>query len=139
MRSSPTQRTLAHLRALPGAACVVEKWVRFSGGGGVRVDAFGFGDILWASRENGIVLVQACAGASHADRRAKVLASGDAKNWLACGGRILILSWSKKGERGRRKLWAPRAEWVTRLSAAASSPPAPPPELSPPPAQEEAE
>jgi hypothetical protein len=30
--------------------------------------------------------------------------------WQTLGGRIAVISWSKQGERGKRKLWTPRFE-----------------------------
>ena len=49
---------------------MVERWNQYAK---VRQDLFGFVDIL-AVRPNEILAVQACAGASHAARRDKILA-----------------------------------------------------------------
>lgn len=109
MKTSPTQRTLAALRKDGYACAITERWNPHAR---IRQDLYGFIDILAIKPEYGILGVQACAGASHATRRAKILAEPRAKLWLETGGRIAVCSWSKKGARGKRKLWEPRVEHV---------------------------
>lgn len=106
--SSPTQRTLAWLRGQGYTAQVVERWCAYSRR---RIDVLGFGDIL-AVGNGQIVLVQACAGASHAARKAKALAIPALRTWVECGGTFWVVSWSKRGPRGKRKVWTERAEEV---------------------------
>jgi len=60
-----------------------------------------------------IVGIQACAGASHAARRAKILAEPRAQQWLEAGARLEIWSFSKTGPRGKRKTWTLRIEPIT--------------------------
>lgn len=97
-------------------AHVVEKWIPQARR---RVDAFGFGDIL-AAYWDGIYLIQACAGASHAARRTKILTDckKQALEWIACGGRIEIWSWSKRKHRlknGKKvDRWTERIEPITK-------------------------
>lgn len=38
--------------------------------------------------------------------------------WLSLGGRIAVVSWSKHGQRGKRKLWVPRFEELDVLNTA---------------------
>ena len=107
---SPTQRTLKFYRGIGFTACVVEKWIPQTRR---RLDAFGFGDLLCCEPDFGIILAQACAGASHAARRTKILSEPRAAQWLAANGRIDVVSWSKRGARGKRKVWTCRREEIT--------------------------
>jgi len=76
----------------------------------IRVDLFGVIDLIAMREGVGVVGVQACAGASHAARRAKAIAEPRLVTWLASGGRFEVASWSKRGKRGSRKRWAIRRE-----------------------------
>lgn len=123
MKASPTSRTLQYLRGFGLRSQVVEKWIPRAN---VRQDLFGVIDVvsLWPKNTavlqiHGIVLGyceiigwQACAGASHAARKAKMLASEGARDWCRAGGVLLLISWSKKGARGKRKRWEPRVERI---------------------------
>lgn len=106
---SPTQRTLRWLRDAGYTAQVTEKWNPHAR---VRQDLFGCIDIISLGPE-GILGVQACAGSSHAARRKKSLAEPRLIAWLAAGGKFSVVSWSKKGARGKRKEWECRSEPVT--------------------------
>lgn len=106
--TSPTQRTLAELRKIGWTCAIVERWNQYAK---IRQDLFGFIDIV-AIRPGEILAVQACAGASHAARRDKIIAEPKSAQWLAAGGLIEIWSWRKAGERGKRKLWTPRVERI---------------------------
>lgn len=109
--TSPTQRTLAECKKRGWIAQVVERWNPHAR---VRQDLFGVIDLI-ALRypEAGIIGIQACAGASHADRRAKILAEPRALAWVEAGGKIELWSWSKRGDRGKRKLLTLRVEAFT--------------------------
>lgn len=110
---SPTQRSLAHLRSLGYSACVVEKWVAQIK---QRKDAFGFGDILAVKvGEPGALLVQATSGSNVAARIAKIKSIPEAGIWLAAGNRIVVMGFSKKGPRGKRKVWSVREESINNL------------------------
>jgi hypothetical protein len=112
--SSPTARTLAWLRENGWTAHVVEQTIHAQGRVFKR-DCFGF-DVLAckaagiANPQNHILGIQACAGASHATRRAKLLRNPQAATWLAAGGRLAVWSWRKAGPRGKRKTWTCRAD-----------------------------
>jgi hypothetical protein len=107
---SPTQRALADLRKLGYHAQVVERWNPYAE---IRQDLFGFIDILAIHPERHEILgVQACSGASHAARRAKIEAHDKVMPWLLSGGRLEIWSYSRRGDRGCRKLWTLRREVI---------------------------
>lgn len=117
--TSPVQRSMAECRKRGWTAAVVERWVptTFPGvdmpGPGFRKDLFGFGDILVLDDERGALMIQACAGSGHAAHVAKALAQEKLSLWLARKNRFQIWSWSKRGARGKRKLWTLRAENFT--------------------------
>lgn len=118
--SSPCQRSLAHLRKNGWTACVVE---RFIAPRKIRVDAFGFGDILamrWFRDIGGvakelnseIMLVQTTTGSHFAERRKKINSLQSSADWVMSGGKILLHGWSKQGPRGKRKTWTLKEEWL---------------------------
>jgi len=120
MKTKATQRTLKALRDNGWSACVVEKWVTIPGlpGGGKRIDAFHFGDIL-AMRpptdppvllKGSIALVQCCPGASHAEHKEKILGIPEFAIWKRAGGRVFLVSWALRGPRGEKKHWTMREE-----------------------------
>ena len=127
---SPTQRSLAHAREQGWPVAIVEHWNMHAK---IRQDLWGVIDLLVLDDGQGVLGVQACAGASHAARmtkvretihgavvepatdraRASALTKAAAlKAWLAKGNRIEVWSWSKKGPRGKRKTWELRPEAV---------------------------
>lgn len=107
--SSPTQRALAECRKRGWTAQVVEKWVEPAKR---RVDLFGAIDIV-AITPHGLLGIQACAGASHAARMAKAKALPVIGAWKRWAG-FAVWSYSKRGPRGKRKLWTLREEyWST--------------------------
>jgi hypothetical protein len=106
---SPTQRTLAECRKRGWVAQVVEKWNPHAK---VRQDLFGCIDVV-ALTDRGILGIQACAGASHAARAAKMRAEPKTLAWLKSGGVLEVWSWAKRGPRGGRKVWTLREEAIT--------------------------
>lgn len=82
MKTLATQRTLKALRDNGWSAHVVEKWIKIPNipGGGKRIDAFGFGDIL-AMRPNVYEDAQCpeCRGSG------KLNTSDDRYSGLTCG------------------------------------------------------
>ena len=106
--TTPTQRTLAWLRTDLGAqAAVVEKWNPHAR---VRQDLFGCIDIV--ATANKIIGVQACAAASHSARVKKSLAEPQLVGWLRAGGHFWVMSWGKKGPRGKVKRWMYRTTTI---------------------------
>lgn len=138
--TSPTARTLAECRKRKLIVQVVE---RYNPHARVRVDLFGVIDLVaivpgpvaaehrietptgpvarWPA---GILGIQACAGASHADRRDKILAEPRARAWVYAGGQLELWSWAKQGARGKAKRWTLRVEAFTAASWEAELPPA---------------
>jgi hypothetical protein len=109
MASKPTQRCIETLKELGFTYQVVERFCVYSKR---RIDLFGCIDILGCRDGIGIIGIQACAGSSHATRRAKACAEPRLKTWVESGGRFEVWSWSKRGERGKRKLWTLRRDEV---------------------------
>jgi hypothetical protein len=112
---SPTARSLAECRKRGWTAGVVEKFVRFPPPGHL-VDLFGVIDII-AITPNGILGIQATSGSHHSDRRTKILAEPRAKEWTSGPYRGLfeLWTWSKKGDRGKRKTWQLRVETYDQI------------------------
>lgn len=107
--SSPTARTLKLARELGFEAGVVERYNSFTK---QRNDLYGCIDLILCRPGVGIIGVQACAGASHAARKAKMLAEPRLRTWIESGGRAEIWSWAKQGGRGKRKVWTCRREEI---------------------------
>lgn len=105
-----TQRTLTMLRAAGHVCAIVEKWNPHVHR---RQDLFGFLDIVCLKAGlSGILGVQSTTGSGHAEHKTKILGTAHAKLWLETGNRVWLVSWTKKGERGKRKLWTPRIEEI---------------------------
>lgn len=109
---SATAKTLDLLRKQGFHVWVVEKYA-----GGIRLDAFGFMDILAYKADSRVIIaVQSTVGGHHAAHikkyrdNPKVMAK--ILDWIV-HQQFWIISWSKRGERGKRKLWTPRIEVVT--------------------------
>lgn len=86
---------------------MVEHWNSYAR---IRLDLFGFIDLLWIRPDGVLVGIQACAGSSHAARRSKILASDMLPHWLQCGREVEVWSWAKQGPRGKAKRWTLRTE-----------------------------
>ncbi len=116
-KTSPTQRTMNHLRHEGTTCAVVEKWNPFVGTHGIRQDLFSFIDVIALDPERGIIGVQCCARSGHAAHRRKIMeeCTENAMEWLKCGGRIEIWSWAKqtivRGKPAQR--WRPKVEEIT--------------------------
>ena len=111
--TSPTQRTLQLLRK-QGAICgIVEKWNQFAR---IRQDLFQFIDII-CLKDNAIIGIQCTSGANHAARKAKILENKIAPYWIKAGGKIWLISFSKKKIKrgGKAYKYVPRIE-VIKLS-----------------------
>jgi hypothetical protein len=106
---SPTARALADLREMGFVADVVERWIPRAR---VRKDFAGCIDII-AFDDWRTIGIQATSGANHAQRVAKAKAEPRLRKWLtAPHRRFEAWSYSKRGERGKRKLWTLRREEV---------------------------
>jgi len=104
--SSPTQRTLAKQRKEGWPLVeITERWNPFAK---VRQDLFRFCDCLCV-RDNSILAVQTTSGDNVSARFTKIQSLPSVVHWLsnpAC--RLVIHGWSKRGDRGKRKLWTCR-------------------------------
>lgn len=108
---SPTARSLAHARKHGGFASVVE---RFNAHARVRVDAFGFGDLLVLDGQPGPLAVQATSGTNVAHRLRKLEALPGVVAWLRAGGRVEVWGWRRlKVKRGGKAV-----RWTLRRVAA---------------------
>lgn len=101
--STPTQRSLAKLRKDGWTVAITEKWNPYAR---IRQDLFGFIDLL-AIRPEMTLAVQTTSGSNAAARVTKIRESPVALQWLAGypHRQIVVHSWAKRGERGKRKLW----------------------------------
>lgn len=104
--TSPTQRSLARLKAQGWLAQVVERWNQFAK---VRQDLFGVIDIV-AIGEGSIWGIQACAGSSVAARVKKAFDEPRLLEWLHAGGRFEVWGWrklktSRRYEVRRVRIW----------------------------------
>lgn len=109
--SSPTQRTLALLRKNGYFAQVVEKTIPriFT-----KVDLFGCIDVVAIRADvQGVYGVQCTSASNQASRLKKILASEEMRCWVRAGNHLEVHGWSKKGAKGKRKLWAPNILAVT--------------------------
>jgi hypothetical protein len=77
----------------------------------IKRDMFGIIDIL-AVTDAGLLGIQATSGDNHAARVTKSRAEPRLATWLAAGAHFAVWSWSKRGERGKRKTWALREEHI---------------------------
>ena len=104
MASSPTRRTLAHLRkAGYPLVQVVEKWNPHAG---VRQDLFGIIDVL-AVGPRGVLAVQCTSGAHVASRLAKIRESEALPVLKSAGFDVRVHGWRKRSSNGR---WVLRDE-----------------------------
>jgi hypothetical protein len=122
-KTSPTQRSLALLRAQGYTVAKVEYWNPFpkradtdgSGGPtGKRMDLFGFIDLVClVPGESGVLAIQTTSATHLAAHRTKALALPACELWLRCGNRIVLHGWAKRGAAGKHKLWQCRVVEVT--------------------------
>lgn len=107
---SPTQRSLADLRARGFLVDTTERWIPRTR---IRKDLFGFADLAAISPEGQLVLVQVTTEAHAAHRRAKILATPAYRRLKAKGDvGILLHAWGLRGPRGKKKRWDPLMEWL---------------------------
>lgn len=101
---SPTQRTLAKLRAEGYTVEVTEHWNPFVRR---RKDLFGFIDVLAVKGDEILAVQTTTASGSHVSARvAKICSLQSADAWLyGANRRIVVHGWAKRGPRGKRKIW----------------------------------
>jgi hypothetical protein len=97
-KTSPTQRTLKHMRDLGcPLVAVVEKWNPHAM---IRQDLFGVIDILAITEEGETVAIQACSGAGGdvAERVRKISESDALPHMLNAKWRVLVHGWRKNSK-----------------------------------------
>lgn len=117
---SPTQRTLAALRADGYTAAVVE---HFNPHVKIRQDLFGFGDILAMKAGAPILIVQATGETGSGNfqpRLAKILAleNGAPVAWLRAGGRVEVWAWARRRSTGLNRDGSRSKRMVNRVRKA---------------------
>lgn len=109
--SSPTQRSLAKLRAEGWFAEITEHWNPWSK---TRKDLYGFCDILCFKKDE-VLIVQTTSGANVSARKEKILSLQASSLWLESPTRkIVVHGWRKVGPRGKRKVWECRVLEITK-------------------------
>jgi hypothetical protein len=111
---TPTQRALTLARKLGWQVAIVEKWNPHAK---IRQDLFGVFDLL-AVGNGKITGIQVSSGSNHAARVRKIREWAGLEDWLKAGGHAEVWTWSKKGPRGKAKVWTLRNESVTLQSGA---------------------
>lgn len=107
---SPTQRTLALLRERGYECEIVERFNPFSKN---RHDLFHLFDIVaLKGGEKGILGVQTTSAANASTRVKKMQGNPILALWLETGNTAVVISWGKRGARGKRKLWMPTETYV---------------------------
>lgn len=102
-RKLPGQRSLEWFRKQGWYAFSTSRWVQQAGR---RIDFGGFADIIAYSPALGIIVACQTTTTDHqANRLSKILSLEAASGWMKAGGKIHVHGWSKRGPRGKRKLW----------------------------------
>jgi hypothetical protein len=121
-KKSPTERTMESFRKRGYVCGKTERWISQTK---QYVDLFGCIDLIaikpyvvYTSGADhvfarGIIGVQATTGDHHAHRRTKALCEPLLGVWLKSGGRFQIVTWSQRGDRGKKKVWTERVEELT--------------------------
>ena len=119
-KTNPAARSLKYLRENGYTAQVVERFNYFAH---VRQDLFGFIDIVAIKEgENGVLGIQSTSTGHKSDRKKKAETFDALKTWLNAGNRFIVHGWSKKGQRGKRKLWTLTSQEIRREELTSSNP-----------------
>lgn len=89
--TTPTQRSLKHLRELGYTVAIVEHWNHFTKR---RHDLFNFADLL-AIRENEVLLVQVTSGSNTSARVKKITENEHISAVRKAGIRVEVHGWRK--------------------------------------------
>jgi hypothetical protein len=105
MATTPTQRTLAHLRKQGFVAGVVEKWIPQTRR---RSDYLGGIDIIAVRADPPTTVgIQATSDSNVSSRVKKLMSLPDMQVWIGAGNELWVMGW-KKRLIGRRARWFPR-------------------------------
>lgn len=102
MKTSPTQRSLKAMRDAGYTCGITEKWNPFAH---IRQDLYGVIDILCCHPDHGIIGVQTTTDVHASDHIQKCMAEPRLRVWLQSGGKFIMHTWGKHGDRGKRKVW----------------------------------
>jgi hypothetical protein len=91
-KTSPTQRTLKHLRDLGCIAQVVERWNAFAR---KRVDLFSVVDVLAIAPDGTTIAVQATSGSNVSSRVQKIADAPETIFMRKAGWKLLVYGWRK--------------------------------------------
>lgn len=114
MPASPTKLTTQLLEA---AGWTVRRVDWFNMATRRTHDFLGVADLLATSPDKGLMLVQLTQGSNRVkhsnyfSRKRKVLQSADARDWVAAGGRFMVITW-RPGNDGETP-WVSRYEELT--------------------------
>lgn len=113
--TSPTQRSLKHLRNQGWTVAIVEHWNSWTK---IRQDLFGVFDLLAIRKGPGFTTkaIQVTSTTNVSSRRKKIMESPHARLWCDAGNLIELHGWSKKGPRGKPKKWVLTVESFTEAS-----------------------
>ena len=76
----------------------------------VGIDIVSIQDRRGGDNDLRIVAIQSTSGSNHNARVRKAFAEPKLKQWLKSGALFEVWSWSRKGARGKRKMWQRRVE-----------------------------
>lgn len=113
---SSTQRTLRALRNEGVIADISERFIQHAGPHGIRMDLFGFIDVVALCPGRGIVGVQCCTTDVRGHiRKITEECTENAIAWLECNGHIEVWGWRKLVVKrgGKAKRWMPRIISIT--------------------------
>lgn len=114
---TPTERTKAYYKKLGWEIGTSSWWNPFvprgDGKKGMRQDLFGCIDMIGIPPGGILAGIQVTASSGHSARVKKILAESRMKKWVGSGARLLVISWGKKGLRGKVKRWTPRIQEIT--------------------------
>jgi hypothetical protein len=91
-KTSPTQRTLKHLRELGCIAAVVEKWNPHAK---IRQDLFGVVDVLALTPDGTTIAVQATSGSNVSSRVQKIADAPETVFMRKAGWKLVVFGWRK--------------------------------------------
>ncbi len=111
MRGKYVSFTTEQWRRLGLTYARVERWDPYDR---ILIDLFGFIDYILLLKGS-IVAVQ-ITGSGHAAHKKKILNEPRALTWLEAGGRIQIVSWSKRKVKrgGNAMMWVVRVEEINK-------------------------
>ncbi len=105
MATSPTQRSLKHLRELGYVVAVTEKWNPHAR---VRQDLFGFIDML-AIKDGQTLAIQTTSASAFAARKTKIQCNENLPMVLSAGWKVIVHGWRKNS----KKQWVLREELIS--------------------------